>query len=152
MILSNTLASSVVLNGATSTVNTPADTLAPQGFGVVSNGENWVGRPGPNTVFNAANTPASGGTTTLDWSQGSYFTWTPYGGSCTLAISNAIVGQIVLVRITAAGSASVTWPSTTTWYTGSSGAAPTVSSKSCVVLFVCTAVGTYDAMTIAQQS
>jgi hypothetical protein len=152
MILSNALSSSVTLNGATSTVNTPADILAPLGYTVVSNGESWVGRPGPNSVINAVATPASSGTSTFDWSQGSYFTWTPYGGSCTLAFANAQVGQVVLARITAAGSASVTWPTTTTWYTGSSGTAPTVSSKSCVVAFVCTGLNTYDAWLVAQQS
>ena len=64
MILSNTVATSVVLNGATSTVNTPADTLAPLGFGVVSNGENWRGWPGPNQPVVPAVTATA--TTNLD--------------------------------------------------------------------------------------
>jgi hypothetical protein len=152
MILSNTLSSSVVLNGATSTVSTPADTLAPLGFAVVSNGESWVGRPGPNSVINAVATPGSGGTSTFDWSQGSYFTWTPYGGACTLAFTNAQVGQEVILRITAASSANPTWPTTLTWYTGSSGTAPTITTKSCIVKFVCTGASTYDAWLVAQQS
>ena len=45
MILFNTVATSVVLNGVTSTVNGPADTLAPLGFSPSSNGEHWNAYP-----------------------------------------------------------------------------------------------------------
>jgi len=152
MILSNTVATSVVLNGATVTANTPADEAAPRGFMPASTGQSWVALPGPTVAAVAVATPASAGTATFDWSQGSYFTWTPYGGSCTVAFTNVSVGQVIFIRTTAAGSASVTLPSTITWYTGSGGAAPSFASKASIVMLVCTGVGTYDAATIAIQT
>ena len=162
MILSNTVSSSVVLNGATSTVSTPADESAPAGFMPSSNGKSWVALPGPAMAVVAVATPASSGTSYFDWTLGSYFVWTPYGGTCTVSFLNAAggtatpsVGQMILIKFLHAGSASVTLPSTISWLSGSSGAAPTFTSKDCVVAFVCTATGsapTYDAWTVAQQS
>ena len=64
MILSNTVATSVVLNGATSTVNTPADTLAPAGWSPVSNGESWIAAPG---TVEATATPTFAAAQTIDW-------------------------------------------------------------------------------------
>jgi hypothetical protein len=162
MILSNTVASSVVLNGATSTVSTPADESAPAGFMPSSNGKSWVALPGPAMSVVAIATPGSGGTSYFDWTLGSYFVWTPYGGSCTISFLSAAggaltpsVGQIIIIKFLHAASASVTWPTTISWLSGSSGAAPTFATKDAVVAFVCTATGsapTYDAWTIAQQS
>jgi hypothetical protein len=148
MILSNTLASSVILNGQTSTVNTPADTLAPLGFGVVSNGENWQGRPGPNLVVNALGAPAASATVTLDWSQYSYFTVTATN-AFTLAFANAQVGEMILIQITT-GAGATTWP-TISWFStaNATGVKPTTTSLSVVVAVVCTAPGTYSAFTVS---
>ena len=95
MILSNTVATSVVLNGATSTVNTPADTLAPLGFGVVSNGENWRGWPGPNQPVVPAVTATA--TTNLDWSQGGLFqvNYPATTLAVTFTFTNVQVGQTI---------------------------------------------------------
>jgi hypothetical protein len=152
MILSNTVASSVVLNGATCTANTPADESAPRGFMPASNGQSWVGIPGPAMALVTLANGTSSGTTTMDWSQGGYFTWTPYGGACSLVVSNAIVGQMVLIKVLHVSSANITWPVTTTWYTGSSGTKPDDTGKDAVVAIVCTGAATYDAWLVAQQS
>ena len=152
MILSNTVATSVTLNGATSTVNTPADEQAPPGFSPGSNGQSWIGLPSPTMALVTPAPGGSSGTCTLDWSLGGYFNWVPYNGTTTLAFANAMIGQMILVKTTAEGSLSLTWPTTLTWYTGSSGTAPTLTSKPAIIAFVCTGVGTYDAWLVAQQS
>ena len=158
MILSGTVTSPAV-QGVT--VQDPADQSAPSGFGVVANGMRWVATPGPNFAIATPATPASSGTSIFDWTQASYFIWTPYGGSCTVSFTNAAgvltpsLGQMILVHVPHAGSASVTWPSTITWLTGSGGAAPALTAKDCVIAFVCTATGsapTFDAWLVAQQS
>jgi hypothetical protein len=152
MILSNTVASSVVLNGATSTVNTPADESAPRGFMPASNGQLWVALPGQTVTPLTATTGTSGSTTTLDFSLGSYFTWTPYGGACSLVVANAVIGQLVYVKVLHVASANITWPVTTTWYTGSSGTKPDDTGKDAIIAIVCTGAATYDAWLVAQQS
>ena len=162
MILSNTVSTTTTLNNASSTVSSPADVSAPAGFMPASNGESWVALPGPAMAVVSVATPGSSGTSYFDWTLGGYFVWTPYGGSCTVSFLNKsggtltpIVGQMSLIKFLHAGSASVTLPSTISWLSGSSGAAPTFTSKDCVVAFVCTATGsapTYDAWTVAQQS
>jgi hypothetical protein len=152
MILANTVATTVTLNGVASTVNTPADQMAPRGFGASSNGSDWVALPGPTVAAVAVATPASAGTATFDWSLGGYFTWTPYGGSCTVAFTNVTIGQIIFIRTTHATSAAVTLPTTFTWYTGSGGAAPAFTTKDSIIMVICTGANTYDAATIAIQT
>ena len=72
MILSNTVSTTTTLNGVASTATTPADVAAPLGFCVVSNGETWLARPGPNApiVAIAQGTTAA---VNLDWSLGGIF-------------------------------------------------------------------------------
>ena len=148
MILTNTVASSVVLNGATSTVNTPADEAAPLGFMPGSNGQSWVALPGPAMAIQALGALTIAGAT-LDWSKYAYYTFTAYGGSFTLAFSNVTIGQMIRIRITAATSASCTWPSTVTWVgTAHGGAgsasAPVLTTYDNDVTIICTGLNTYD--------
>ena len=130
MILSNTVATSVVLNGATSTVNTPADTLAPLGFGVVSNGENWRGWPGTNQPVVAAVTATA--TTNLDWSQGGLFqvNYPATTLAVTFTFTNVQVGQTIQMwsKQSASSASTVTWPSGIIWYGGGSGVPSTSTS------------------------
>ena len=116
MILSNTVATSVVLNGATSTVSTPADESAPAGFMPSSNGKSWVALPGPAAAISALGTAVATATSslTVDWSVASFFTCTAYGGGWTISFKNAAgtltpaVGQIIRIQITHAGSSAIT--------------------------------------------
>ena len=145
MILSNTVATSVVLNGATSTVNTPADTLAPLGFGVVSNGENWRGWPGPNQPIVPAVTATA--TTNLDWSQGGLFQ-VNYPASTlavTFTFTNVQVGQTIQMLSTQGGTSAstVTWPSGITWVGGGAGVPSTSTGYVDLTTITCIAVGTY---------
>ena len=148
MILSNTVATSVVLNGTTSTVSTPADESAPAGFMPSSNGKSWVALPGPAAAISALGTAVATATSslTVDWSVASFFTCTAYGGGWTISFKNAAgtltpaVGQIIRIQITHAGSSAITWPSTVTWITASA-AAPACATYDMVVALICTATG-----------
>ncbi len=141
MILSNTITSAAVQG---TTVSAPADDNPVLGYSAVGTGKNWVATPGlANAAINAVATPASSGTSTFDWSVGGIVTWTPYGGTCTVAFANASLGQLIAVVATAATSASITWPSGITWLTGSGGAAPALTSKSALIFFICTGLNTY---------
>lgn len=148
MILTNTVASSVVLNGATSTVNTPADEAAPLGFMPGSNGQSWIALPGPIMAIQAIGALTIAGAT-LDWSKYAYYSFTAYGGAFTLAFSNVTIGQMIRIRITAATSADCTWPSTIAWVGtahGGAGAAvkPVQTTYASDVTIVCTGQDTYD--------
>ncbi len=145
MILSNTVATSVVLNGATSTVNTPADTLAPQGFGVVSNGENWRGWPGPNQPVVPAVTATA--TTNLDWSQGGLFqvNYPATTLAVTFTFTNVQVGQTIQMwsKQGASSASTVTWASGIIWYGGGSGVPSTSTSAIDITMITCIAPGSY---------
>ena len=148
MILSNTVSSSVVLNGAISTVNTPADESAPAGFMPSSNGKSWVALPGPASAIKALGTAVATATSSLlvDWTVASFFTCTAYGGGWTITFTTAAgvytpsVGQIIRIQVTGAGSSAITFPSTITWITASA-AAPTCGTNSQVIAIICTATG-----------
>ncbi|MGZ3353289.1 MAG: hypothetical protein ACXVB2_00275 [Isosphaeraceae bacterium] len=148
MILSNTVASSVVLNGATSTVNTPADESAPAGFMPSSNGKSWIALPGPASAISALGTAVATATRslTVDWTTASFFTVTAFGGGWTITFTNAAgvltpsVGQTIRIQVTGASSSAITFPSTITWITASA-AAPTCATNSQVIAIICTATG-----------
>jgi hypothetical protein len=148
MILSNTVPTSVVLNGATSTVNGPADQLAPRGFMPASNGTDWVAIPGPAVATAALGTAVATATSSLlvDWTTASFFTCTAYGGGWTLTFTNAAgvltpsVGQLILINITHASSSAPVWPATVTWITAGA-AAPSATTNDMVVAILCTGTG-----------
>ena len=78
MILTNSVANPITLNGVTTTVNVPADSQAPVGYLPTSNGESWVGlAPGTNgqvlTVATSGLTWVTPGTTTTTADPGSTF-------------------------------------------------------------------------------
>ena len=127
MILSNTVASSVVLNGATSTVSTPADESAPAGFMPSANGKGWVALPGPAMAISALGTAVATATSSLlvDWTTASFFTCTAFNSGWTITFTNAAgvltptVGQVIRIYIAHTGSSAITWPATVTWVTSS---------------------------------
>jgi hypothetical protein len=68
------------------------------------------------------------------------------GGNRTLALSNATVGQVFVLRLTqdGTGSRTVTWFSTINWAGGSAPALTTTLNKTDVFGFICTAANVYD--------
>ena len=134
MILSNTVSTSVILNGATSTAITPADESAPTGFMPASNGKSWVGLPGPAIAIKALGTVTTAAN--LDCTQASYFTLTgtagnaiamTFGTGTSAGAFSCQLGQIIKIRHTAGSSTvnTMTWTGyTITWIgmlTGTSG-------------------------------
>jgi len=158
MILANTVTSAGVAGGAG--VPAAADDNPILGYGAVGTGRNWVATPGCfNGALSALGTLATG-TTNLDWTQAGIFTFTCYGGTMTLQFATTAtsalaaasqilspsIGQTIMLVITGAGSAAITWPSTISWVgvgTATDGVhtAPTVTSVTTVVYLTCTGVG-----------
>ena len=158
MILSNTLTSAAVQG---TTVQAAADDNPVLGFSAVGNGRNWVSTPSPNYVISALG--VLGATGNIDWSAAGYYSFTTTSGTnltltfattatAALAAASQVnsfsLGQAIKVRITGAGTPTITWPSTVTWVgtldstSGSSSSAPVVvSGKVIDVTLVCTGVG-----------
>jgi hypothetical protein len=149
MIVSGTVTSAPVQGVS---VQDPADTSPPTGAGVAGFNGKWVLSTSETFVLSNLGTLATG-TTILDWTQAGYFTFTAYGGSFTLSFTNAAgvftpsLGQIIKIRITGAGSAAATWPSTITWVGvlastgGTSASAPVLTANVTDVTLICTATG-----------
>jgi hypothetical protein len=164
MILTNAIAQSAPIGGinfytpGSVSANIPSDTQAPVGFTAGSNGVNWVGLPGPSHAINAMGVLAATGN--LDWSLYSYFSFTTtsgtnltltFGLTAATTTSSWVIGQVIRVRITGAGTPSITWPATITWIgklTGSGScttSAPVVTSgKQIDVEIVCTGPNTFN--------
>lgn len=95
------------------------------------------------------NTESDASTVTFDLSAGNIQQVT-LGGNRTLALSNASVGQVFVIRLVQdeMGSRTVTWFSTINW-TG--GVEPTLSTAAAAIDvfgFICTATDTYDGFII----
>ncbi len=167
MILTNTISSTVTLNSIASTVSTPADEQAPVGFMPASNGESWVGLPGPTYAIVALGVLTT--SANCDCTLGSYFTVTGTAGDALAVTFNTggasgafspIIGQVIKIRITASGATvntvdwtanTITWIGSKTSTGGTSQVAPgtvstcpLVASKLCDVTLVCTGVNTFD--------
>ena len=159
MILANTVASAAV-QGVT--VQAAADDNPILGSGVVGTGRNWVSTPGlANATISALG--VLGATGNIDWSAAGYFSFTTTSGTnltltfattatAALAAASQIdsfsLGQMIKIRVTGAGTPTITWPSTVTWLgtldstSGSSSSAPVVvSGKLIDITLVCTGVG-----------
>ena len=97
---------------------------------------------------NVMGTETYAATTTIDWSdktKGKIRTVT-LTGNPTIAFSNAVAGQALLIRLTqdGTGSRTVTWPSIN-WTGGSAPLLTTTASKTDAILIICTvAASTYD--------
>ncbi|MGO9110669.1 MAG: hypothetical protein ACLP9L_15725 [Thermoguttaceae bacterium] len=151
MIISGTVASAPV-QGVT--VQDPADQSTPAGFGVVANGMRWTASSGPNFSFAALGVLAATGN--LDWSLASYFTLTTTAGTnltLTFGLTGALttasytLGQMIKVRVTGAGTPTITWPATITWCgitatPAASASAPLVVNGAQIdITLVCTGAG-----------
>lgn len=156
MILRNT-GTSAAVGGVTTTG--PADAAAPVGFGVVADAQGWRSTSGPNYSISALG--VLGATGNIDWSAASYFTFTTTSGTnltltfyttdavaASLTTPSYTLGQKITIRVTGAGTPSITWPATVTWLgtlTGTSGAsqsAPVViNTKLLDIELICTGVG-----------
>lgn len=99
-----------------------------------------------------SSSPAAGDTVTLDLSAGNILSVTMPAGNITLALSNALVNQPFIIRITqdSVGSRTVTWFSTIKWPGGSAPVLSTGANKTDVFGFICTSSGNYDGYIIAQ--
>lgn len=156
MILTNTVTQSATIGGTAVSASTPADAQAPRGFAAGSNGRAWKGLPGMIKSVSALGVVAA--TANLDWSLYSYFSFTTtsgtgltltFGKTASTTTSSWTIGQIIKVRITGAGTPTITWPSTVTWVGtlaggGGSASAPLVSNGNQVdVTLTCTGVDTF---------
>jgi hypothetical protein len=133
----------------------PADLNPPVGMSISSNGRGWALNPGESFVISALGVITTA--VNLDWTQAGYFSFTTTSGNnatVTFGIGgstgalSASLGQTIKVRITGAGTPTITWPATVTWVgtldstTGSSSSAPVVvNGKVIDVALVCTNTG-----------
>ena len=145
MILTNTVATSVVLNGTSTSATVPADTQAPLGYSPLSNGESWIGAAATGVNVGAAVTATA--TTTLDWSTTGFFqvNYPATTLAVTYAFSNVMIGQTIRV-ITTQGSSSastVTWPSGIVWAGGGAGVPTASTSAVDIATITCIALGSY---------
>lgn len=92
-----------------------------------------------------------GVTVTFDVSDGNIQTVT-LGGNRTLAISNAKVGQVFMLRLQqdGTGSRTVTWFTTIKWAGGSAPTLTTTASKADILGFLVTSAGNYDGFVVGQ--
>lgn len=101
-----------------------------------------------------AGTDTDGATVTFDMSdvtKGNVRTVT-LGGNRILAVSNVVVGQKFVIRLTqdGTGSRTVTWWSTINWVGGVTPVLTTTASKTDAFGFLCTATNTYDGYILGQ--
>jgi hypothetical protein len=158
MILSNTVSTSVVLNGATSTVSTPADENAPNGFMPASNGKSWVAASGPVMAITALGTVTTAAN--LDCTLASYFTLTgtagdaiamTFGTGSSTGAFSCQLGQVIKIRVTASGSTvntmswtgyTIAWVGMLSGTGGASSSAPVFkTSTQAEITLVCTGTG-----------
>lgn len=158
MILSNTVSTSVVLNGATSTVSTPADENAPNGFMPASNGKSWVAASGPVMAITALGTVTTAAN--LDCTLASYFTLTgtandacavTFGTGGATGAFSCQLGQVIKIRVTGSGTTvntltwtgyTIAWLGLLTSTGGTNQSAPVlVANKLADITLVCTGTG-----------
>jgi len=157
MILSNTVASSVVLNGTSVSASTPADESAPVGFMPASTGKSWVALPGPAVAFSALGTVTTAAN--LDCTLASYFTLTgtagdavamTFGTGGSTGAFSCQLGQVIKIRVTASGATvntlswtgyTITWLGITTAGATSQSAPVLLASKYADITLVCTGTG-----------
>jgi hypothetical protein len=156
MILTNAVTSTATIANTSVSASTPVDSVAPRGFMAGSIGRAWSGLPGIIKSINAQGVVAA--TANLDWSLYSYFSFTTtsgtnltltFGKTGSTTTSSWTIGQIVKVRVTGAGTPTITWPSTVTWVGtlaagGGSSSAPLVSDGNQLdITLTCTGVNTF---------
>ena len=133
---------------------------------ILTGGNVGIGSTAPGTLldvsgrFRAGGTsqniqsysPSGGGTATLDLSLGNLHFITMPAGNITIALSNAVNGQVFMVRILqdSVGSRTVTWFTTIKWAGGTAPTLTTTASKADVLGFVVTSSGNYDGFVIGQ--
>lgn len=73
-------------------------------------------------------------------------------GNITIALSNASVGQVFIVRITqdSGGSRTVTWFTTIKWAGGNAPTLTTTANKADTFGFIVTSAGNYDGYIVGQ--
>ena len=133
-------------------VSGPADVGPPTGAGIMALNGKWVIDPGESFVTQALG--VLGATGNIDWSQAGYFSFTTtsgtnltltFGLTANTAILSATQGQMIVIRVTGAGTPTITWPATVTWVgvtatPTTSASAPLVHTQNFIVL-VCTGTG-----------
>jgi hypothetical protein len=91
-------------------------------------------------------------TSTFDLSLSNIFSYTLSAATTTLAFSNPVAGQAVILRLgqDSTGGRRVIFPSTTLWSGGTAPALTSLASKTDVFGFLCTASGFYDGYIVGQ--
>ena len=144
----------------------PADLGPPTGAGIMALNGKWVIDPGESFVVSSLG--VLGATGNIDWSQAGYFSFTTtsgtnltltFGVTGSTTVLSATPGQMIKIRITGAGTPTITWPSTVAWVgivsgggTSSASAPVVVNTKQIDVTLVCTAGGsapTFDGFFVA---
>jgi len=140
------------------TVQDPVDVAAPVGWSPVGGGGYWMANPSPNFAYSALG--VLGATGNIDWSVAGYFSFTTTTGTnltltfattATSALAAAAqvpsydLGQMIFIRVTGAGTPTITWPSTVTWVgvtatPTTSASAPLVHTQNFIAL-ICTGTG-----------
>jgi hypothetical protein len=140
------------------TVQDPVDTTGPIGFSPAGMGGWWTALPSPNFAVSALG--VLGATGNIDWSAAGYFSFTTTSGTnltltfattatAALAAASQVnsfqLGQVIFIRVTGAGTPTITWPSTVTWVgvtatPTTSASAPLVHTQNFIAL-VCTGTG-----------
>lgn len=97
-------------------------------------------------------TPSGGGTATLDLSLANLNYITMPAGNITIALSNATVGQVFIIRILqdSGGSRTVSWFTTIKWAGGTTPTLTTTANKADTFGFIVTGSGTYDGYIVGQ--
>lgn len=97
-------------------------------------------------------TPSGGGTATLNLATSNRHFITMPAGNITIALSNASVGQVFIIRILqdSGGSRTVTWFSGITWATAAAPTLTTTASRADMFGFIVRAAGTYDGFIVGQ--
>jgi hypothetical protein len=131
----------------------------------------WTASPSPNFAISALGTLTTTGN--IDWSAAGYFSFTTTSGdnltltfattataalAASAQVNSFTVGQMIKIRVTGAGTPTITWPSTVTWVGIT--ATPTVSASAPLVVngsqiditLVCTLAGsapTFDGLYVS---
>lgn len=117
----------------------------------LSDAQTFTGKKTFGPTVQTITTASDGATVTFNLASGNIHQVT-LGGNRTLALSNATVGQVFIVRLIqdGTGSRTVTWFSTINWDNSTEPTLTTTGGKIDVFAFICTATDTYDGYIVSQ--
>ena len=137
-------------SGVVSAVTAPSGAIVGDTDSQVLSGKTLT-KPIINGSIGAYTTDTDGATITFDLSASNVHT-VVLAGNRTLAISNASVGQIFVLRLVqdGTGTRTVTWFTTIKWAGGSAPTLTTTINKADTFIFICTSASNYDGYIVGQ--